>query len=270
MNDAETSMLARARRGLTPTRGDAERVREALETALQLAATAAASTNATPDSMTAAKSAKTAMDGPSSRPKTAVTAPTAGRSLARWVRVGATLALATATGAAGYALGLNAGRTQTPPGRTATVSDPPLAPAASGHVEPPASLHPAPDPPAASPRSRTLKVEAPRTPAVPSAASPPVGESSLELETRLLARVERSLRDDNPRLALGLLGELEREVPGGQLEEERQAARVIAHCKLGSESAPKFAADFAARYASSAYRDRIRAACGGTADANGD
>jgi hypothetical protein len=86
-------------------------------------------------------------------------------------------------------------------------------------------------------------------------------ESPLEIETRLLARVERALRTDNPRLAFGILGELDREVPGGQLEEERRAASVIAHCKLDSPSAPKIASEFEARYPSSAYRARIRAAC---------
>jgi len=269
VNDVEVSMLARARRGLAPTPADAERVRYSLETALQLAATATDSTNTAPDSLTATKPVATAADRASSAPKTAVATPNAGHSLARWVRVAATLALAASTGAAGYALGVNAGRAHTAPRTTPTAAAPPP-PAAPEAVEPSAPVHPVPEPPARSTHARTSKVEAPRASAVPSAA-PPAGESSLELETRLLARVERSLRDDNPRLALGLLGELEREVPGGQLEEERQAARVIAHCKLGSESAPKLAADFAARYASSAYRDRIRAACGGIAGApNGE
>jgi hypothetical protein len=130
-------------------------------------------------------------------------------------------------------------------------------------------LHPLPELPATPPRARP-NGDAARAAAAASAAPTPStatsvsGESTLELETRLLARVERALRDDNPRLALGLVGELEREVPGGQLEEERRAARVIAHCKLGTEFASKLAAEFAASYPSSAYRERIRSACSGT------
>jgi hypothetical protein len=78
----------------------------------------------------------------------------------------------------------------------------------------------------------------------------------------LLARVERSLRERNPLLALGLLGELDRDVPGGQLTEERQAARVMAHCALGSESAAKQARDFGKRHPGSAYLPRVEQACG--------
>jgi len=77
----------------------------------------------------------------------------------------------------------------------------------------------------------------------------------------MLARIERALRDNNPRFALGLLGELDRMVPGGQLLEERQAARALAHCQLGSDGAAERAYEFAEQHPQSAYLARIRQAC---------
>jgi hypothetical protein len=59
----------------------------------------------------------------------------------------------------------------------------------------------------------------------------------------------------------GLLGELDRTVPQGQLGEERDAARVIAHCQLGSETAEKLAADFSRRHPASAYLARMKETC---------
>jgi len=240
MNDREAALLARARRGLTPAPGDAARVRVALEASLQ-----------------------------GSLPRERVSpAERARASEAPWrlARVGAALALAVASGAGGYVLGYRAGRNVPVAPAPTSVPVPVAPPTMRESVDAPAPLHPLPELPAPPPRARPSG-EASRVAATPSAgpsigvAASASGESSLELETRLLARVERALRDDNPRLALGLLGELEREVPGGQLEEERRAARVIAHCKLGTEFAPKLAEEFSASYASSAYRERIRAAC---------
>jgi hypothetical protein len=83
----------------------------------------------------------------------------------------------------------------------------------------------------------------------------------LEIETRLLARVERALRAENPRLALGLLAELDEQVPRGQLTEERRVGRLIAECQLGSESATRAAREFLARAQDSPYRDRVEQAC---------
>jgi hypothetical protein len=247
MSDPETTLLARARRGLAPTEADARRVRSAVDLAL---------------------GASPATAGPSSKPGVP-----AGPVPVHWTRLGAALALAAATGVGGYALGLRAGRNEIPPLTRAPVIAPPTpsAPERLDARDAPTPIAPTSAPAATTrlPRVRSDIVEAPHvveTPHVveaPSAAASTDGESSLELETRLLERVERSLRADNPRLALGVLGELDREVPGGQLEEERRAARVIAHCKLGTASAPKLASEFETRYASSAYRDRIRAACAG-------
>jgi hypothetical protein len=85
-------------------------------------------------------------------------------------------------------------------------------------------------------------------------------DAGLDAEVRLLRRVELALRDRNPRFALGLLGELERTIPGGQLAEERHAARVMARCQLegGSRSLAK---EFAAGHPGSAYTSRVEETC---------
>jgi len=227
MNEAE--LLARAKRGLSPTRDDELRVRAALQHAV---------TSGQPSASDAA------------RP----TLPAAAK-LPAVAKLGAALLLAAATGSAGYWLGFRAGSATKASEPPRVVERTVLVPRgeAAAPAEPVTS---APKDPPTKP-SRSLR-------ALPSASSVTAAEpaeSPLELETRFLARVERSLRSENPRLALGLLGELDRLVPDGQLVEERRAGHVVAHCQLGSESAAKLAQDFAARFPSSAYAARIEQAC---------
>jgi hypothetical protein len=90
---------------------------------------------------------------------------------------------------------------------------------------------------------------------------------SLEEEVRTLRRVERALRTENPRLAIALLGDLDRVVPGGQLAEERLAASVQARCLLGYGSAVALLEDFVKLHPTSAYLKRVRAACGAETNA---
>ena len=237
--EPDTALLARARRGLGPGRADSERVRARIDAAL----------------------------GASSAPPVVPVA----RATIPGFWLGAALGLAGATGMGGYALGYRSGRLETtthvlPP---AVALHAPAPAAASAVVEGPPPLHPVPELPAPPARQRPRPSETVASAEAPSAAHAD-GESSLEVETRLLARVERALRDDNPRLALGLLGELDREVPGGQLREERHAGRVVAHCELGSETAAGLVAEFEARYPASAYRTRVRAACRTPATKDGE
>jgi hypothetical protein len=81
-----------------------------------------------------------------------------------------------------------------------------------------------------------------------------------------MRRVERALREGNSRLALALLGELERAVPRGRLGEERSAAEVMAKCGLGVGPPLVLADDFAKKYASSVYYARVMQACQEAAD----
>jgi hypothetical protein len=93
----------------------------------------------------------------------------------------------------------------------------------------------------------------------------PVPGDSLAVEVRALRNIERALRDGNPGLAVAFLEELDRQVPHGQLTEERDAAATLARCARG---APPFgvdlAAEFAERHPESVYRARVAQACAKT------
>ncbi len=112
------------------------------------------------------------------------------------------------------------------------------------------------------------------TPSAPSATSTlsaarvrsesPAPSSTLGLdeEVRQLRRIERAIRESNPRLALVLLEELARAIPAGQLLEERQAAGIMANCQLGAAAAVAAARVFVAKHAGSAYLTRVIEICG--------
>jgi hypothetical protein len=231
----EQELLGRARRGLSPGPGDAERVHAALQAAL---VHARPDVDSPPD-----------LDAPSLVAK--------GAAIPGWISaVALSLGVAAAAGGAGYYFGFRAGAASVVPERIVEVRLQPSAPPS----ELPAPVTPASAAPQASPsvarNPPPVRIPPPNVATVPSAADAALGE-----ETRLVARVERALRDGNPRLALGLLGELDRTNPGGQLREERDAARVLGRCALATESTPEVAQEFAKRYPGSAYLPRITEAC---------
>ena len=92
-------------------------------------------------------------------------------------------------------------------------------------------------------------------------ATRPAATLGLDEEVRQLRRVERAIRENNPRLALVLLDELDSAIPTGQLLEERKAASVMANCQLAAPSAHDEARAFAAAHAQSAYVSRVRQIC---------
>ncbi|HSS39286.1 MAG TPA: hypothetical protein VLT58_11000, partial [Polyangia bacterium] len=93
----------------------------------------------------------------------------------------------------------------------------------------------------------------------------PTPAASLAVEVRALRNVERALRDHNAGLATAYLDDLDRDVPDGQMREERVALRAIARCARGPQPfGVDLAQDFAAAYPASAYRARVEQACGGT------
>ncbi len=90
------------------------------------------------------------------------------------------------------------------------------------------------------------------------AAAPSAG---LDEEVRQLRRIERALRENNPRLALVLAEDLDRTAPKGQLLLERRAASLMAACQLGAADASPNAARFLQENADSAYAPRVREMC---------
>ena len=93
----------------------------------------------------------------------------------------------------------------------------------------------------------------------------PSQTESLAIEVRALRNAERALRDGNPGLALAFLQELDRQVPNGQLAEERDAAGTLARCARGDHPfGVNLAAEFTERHPGSVYRARVEQACGAT------
>lgn len=81
-------------------------------------------------------------------------------------------------------------------------------------------------------------------------------------EVRLLRRVDNALRSQNPMVAIGLLVELDRQFPNGQLVEERRAARVAANCQLVDDDQAREAGKrFLVAHPGNAYAERVRHAC---------
>jgi hypothetical protein len=80
-------------------------------------------------------------------------------------------------------------------------------------------------------------------------------------EGRSLERIERALRNADAPLALALLAELDERYPKTRLVEERQAARLMAHCVAGEPDAKLAAERFLQAQPSSVYAARLRALC---------
>jgi hypothetical protein len=233
----EATLLERARRGYSASASSQSRVQSA---ALAAVAAGAVVPLATP-SVTLGDLADSLRDG--------LTLP----------RVLVTVVALGSVGAGGYALGLRDGM-----GRVPAVSPPSASvlaatkPEAEAAPQPQAEQSPAPTPPKTE-NKRSAPASA--APALPSAvAASPATASELELGT--LRRVERVLREGNPRFALALLADLDKSAPRGNLMEERHAARAVATCQLGTATtAAATATGFDARFPGSVYAARVHEAC---------
>lgn len=232
-HDSEKSqILAGARRSWSPEAADAARVRGRLDA--QLAAGGAGGVGAT-----------------------ARTWP------ARLLLAGAVAA--TAAGA-GYWAGYGAGRRAVR--APVVILSTPERPAATPAVAPPAgaplpATHPEAHalPPAAAPANRR-DTRAPRR----APGGPPSNEGgTLTVELRALRNAERALRDGRPGLALAFLNDLDRQVPHGDLTEEREATATLARCARGDGPfGVNLGEPFTARYPTSVYRARVEQACART------
>ena len=246
MKDTEleaATILRRARARISPSSDDAARIRHALEA--RLLSSDGHDVNSTE---------------PSSLPPSALNSGAIAKlALAALVAV--------STGAAGYVLGYRAGSAErSQSNHHVVLATAPIVPPVVASAPPTPQITENKAPSATAPPRHHASFNAPAAASVTANdakddAGATDGSSALETETRMLVRIERALREQNPRFALGLLGELDREVPGGQLKEERQAARVLAHCQMGSATAAELARDFTARHPGSAYVARINRTC---------
>ncbi len=225
----EAVVLGAARSVLAPTEDNRARVRLAV---LRAADLAVASAGASAASAMFSKAVASALHWGG---RAALLAAIAGPSLA-----------------AGYWLGLRDGRHERVIPTLETALRFPELPRPAATL--PAAAH-APTEPSAAPRAERVPSAKPQ-PQAPA-------EDPLAQELRTLRRVERLLREQNPRLALSLLGELDRAVPKGRLVEERRAAATVARCALEPASATARAAVFRENHPDSVYQKRVDRSCGG-------
>jgi hypothetical protein len=176
----------------------------------------------------------------------------------------------------GYWLGRDEARGGSPasanverPRAAQTANEPSRDDAAPAPVPAEESLTPADAPvehPARQPRARShrARVEVPKTSRSAEArpdADPTEPTAGTDSELALLRRVEKSLRSGDAAFALALVGELDERFAKTQLGEEREAARVMAHCALGDAGARLRAERFVREHALSVYVERVREAC---------
>jgi hypothetical protein len=196
--------------------------------------------------------------------------------LARWAALKAAGSAGLAAGAlvlgAGVGIGFWLGREASMPAASEPgVSTPArMAEPAPEWAEPLSIAGEAPSPPttAAAPVVAPESPAAGRAPSRETQRPPPrraarksVAESPLDDELALLRRVERALRNADPALALALLAELDERFPDSRLVEERQAARLLADCRLGNGNASARARAFLSDHPASVYRQRVQLAC---------
>ena len=223
MNEPDLELLlARARRALSPRDGDVLRVEGALQAKLL------------------------------SAPVDATLAPA--HAPLRWWHATAGVALLGVGGAVGYSWGYRDGSTAlaTPVVATAV---PPVRALQTPREPTPVSVAPSAVPDRLPPLP--VHASAPRASVV--ASGPPA--PGLDEEVRQLRRIERALRDGNPRLALAIGEDLDAVLPQGQLRLERSAAQLMAQCQLGDEQAVQQARRFVSDNAQSAYTARLRQIC---------
>jgi hypothetical protein len=236
---ALSEVLARARRARSPSAADAERVRRAIGAALAGGA------------------------GTGDATGTRAASPPAG-----WAsRILLVSAIAGASAGVGYWAGHRAGLRAAEPGQL--VASPSSARAKIGETKLPATVAAGAGATGATPFAPSPLVPSRRDAArnarrVAETEAPSTTES-LAIEVRALRNAERALRDGNPGLALAFLQELDRQVPNGQLAEERDAAATTARCARGDHPfGVNMADEFAQRHPASVYRARVEQACAPT------
>jgi hypothetical protein len=233
----ELELMARARRAIEPTADDRARLRNAL--AVKIAAAGAATV--------ATQTLASIREKP-------------WRHLINTHLVGLS-SVAAITAAAAFGAGFYAGhRTRAVVVKTIAVVQPSASTA-------PSSLSAAPSQPlsVASLASSSIdmghSVARPRAESSPAPTALPSGTSIAE-ELELLKRAEHTLRQGNSHVALGLLEELDRRFPKGQLLEERTAARVMARCQLDDEERARARGNaYVLAHGQSVYSDRVRQMC---------
>jgi hypothetical protein len=129
--------------------------------------------------------------------------------------------------------------------------------------------------PKRKPKPAAQPMLVPEAPDASQAVAPvaPQPNASLDAEIKALRFVERALRNREPKTALTRLAQLDRDVPQGQMLEERAAARAMARCDARAlEAAPdrvevmQRVLEFSQQFPASVYFARVRQTCLATID----
>jgi hypothetical protein len=267
----EHDVLAGARRALEPSAQDAARVLHNARLAIGNGAVPAA------DAAPASGAANGALIGALAK-KAASWLAVAG--IAAWL--GYAAGLSRGEQHARDANGATARAASAPVSQLPRAAAPPIegAPPSARSAEAPAlapeaaPAAPAMEPPRRKPKLVPEPALAPEVDEAPAlAAPPPAPSASLDAEIKALRYVERALRNREPQNALARLAQLDREVPNGQMREERAAAHAMARCEARAvEGKPDHAQvmqrvlEFSQRYPASVYFARVRQTCLATID----
>ena len=240
-----SEVLARARRAWSPGPADAARVRRGIGAALAA--------------------------GPASDGGAAPGGPRVSASAPNWTsRLLVAGAIAAASGGSGYWAGHRAGLREARPLPSVASLSPTGVPALDPNGPSLSAPSPTSDAPTSAARSLAIPSLVPSRHGAHAARHESDGPTSpqtesLAIEVRALRNAERALRDGNAGLALAFLQELDRQVPNGQLVEERDAAGTLARCARGDHPfGVNLAAEFTERHPGSVYRARIEQACPAT------
>ena len=237
-----SEVLARARRAWSPAESDAARVRRSIGAALA----------AGPAAHGGGEAAPVGPRGPAA----------ASTWTSRFLIAGA---IAAASGGAGYWAGRRAVLRDAAPAAPTVSLAPPSIPSLAPRPPSPVGPIGASDTTSVTMPSLVPSRHGARGMRHESEPRPPLASESLALEVRALRNAERALRDGNPGLALAFLQELDRQVPHGQLGEERDAADTLARCARGDHPfGVSLGAEFTERHPESVYRARVEQACGET------
>jgi hypothetical protein len=115
---------------------------------------------------------------------------------------------------------------------------------------------------AATPAVAAFPNEARLAPTPRSASSAP--SLPLSVEARALAKVQSALKEGRNAEALSLVEEQQQQFAHGELQQERDAAKIVALCAVGRVAEARVAArDFLANSPRSPFATRIRSSCAG-------
>jgi hypothetical protein len=260
MSDDSSSgrSLLEAARGARPTHLERARLRAGVDARVAAVGAAAVATSvALSAGSTASKVAGAGISTGAS-----VAAPAGAGLFAKAIVAGA---LVSAVGASTWWLATRSSDVAPPHEVVATTAPPNVAPPPPSESEvalvaSASAPEPTPSPAPSGAATPSSLATSARTPAA--AASPSRDAASIANEIALLRQAQAAMKDGDSERSLAALDALAKKHPGGELREERLAARVLTLCAAGRlDEARAEGRRFVAEHPSSVHAVRVRASC---------